>query len=110
MHELFRKLAAHISRLVGSIWTFILVIVGIIASGWYFNFSFSWTNSVTTAISISTLLILFFVQNSQNRGIKAIQLKLDELIRAIEGARNEMTAVEDKTELEMEQLIQEIID
>ena len=106
MDQLFQKFAAGVSRMLGSVWTFISIVAVILGSGVLFQFSESWQRVVEFTITIATFLILFFLQKSQNVGDKATHAKLDELIRAVSGARNEFAAVEDKHEQEIDRLRQ----
>jgi low affinity Fe/Cu permease len=98
MHEFFRKFAAEVSKIVGSIWTFLVVISVVLATGYYFNFSNEWKTNVNFVITLTALLVLFILQKSQNHSDRATHLKLDELINAVEGARNEVAAVENRAE------------
>jgi len=104
MDKLFQKFAASVSRMLGSVWTLIVVLVVIVGSGVILRFSEEWEKHVGFTITIATFLILFFLQKSQNVGDKATHAKLDELIRAVSGARNEFTSVEDKHEAEIDRM------
>ncbi len=110
MNEFFRKFAHKTSTIVGSPWSFI-VAVGIIVvwavTGPLFHFSDTWQLVINTSTTIVTFLMVFLIQNTQNRDAKAIHLKLDELIRAMEPARNHMVDLEDLTDAELAQLEQE---
>jgi low affinity Fe/Cu permease len=95
----FSALAARTSTLVGSAWMFIVAIAIIILwgiSGPLFHFSDTWQLIINTGTTIITFLVVFMIQNTQNRDSRAIHLKLDEIIRVLEHARNEMVDVEDK--------------
>lgn len=92
---------------MGSPWSFILalgLVVGWVVSGPYFEYSDSWQLFINTGTTVLTFLMVFLIQNTQNRDAKAIHLKLDELIRAIGKARNSMMDLEDMTDQELEQL------
>jgi low affinity Fe/Cu permease len=98
MNEVFRKLSQSISAAVGTPTAFIgaisiIVIWGI--TGPIFHFSDTWQLVINTGTTIITFLMVFLIQNAQNRDSIATQLKLDELIRAVKSARNEMVDVED---------------
>src|SRR6058998_2463252 len=93
----FQVFAATASRLVGTKWAFaaaIALIVGWAVAGPYFHYSDTWQLVVNTATTVVTFLIVFLIQNTQNRDAKATQLKLDEIIRAVSGARNELMNLE----------------
>lgn len=102
MNHFFHKFALHVSRLLGSMWTFIAAVLLIVIGGLYLGFTEKWT--VESIVVIITFLMVFFLQHSQNADEKATHLKLDELIRAVEGARNEVIAVEEKPEVEVHEL------
>jgi low affinity Fe/Cu permease len=101
MQDGFRRVAAAITAAVGSPKALLLA-VGIVAAwavtGPLFGFSDTWQLAINTGTTIVTFLMVFVIQASQNRDAKAIQLKLDELISAQRGARNEMIDLEDAPE------------
>src|SRR6478736_6141832 len=93
LRQKFRWLAEATSRAVGSPWAFALaalVIIGWACLGPLFHFSDTWQLVINTATTIVTFLVVFLIQNTQNRDNKAIHLKLDELIRAVEAARTRL--------------------
>src|SRR5438132_8518896 len=103
----FQVFAATASRLVGTKWAFaaaIALIVGWAVAGPYFHYSDTWQLVVNTATTVVTFLIVFLIQNTQNRDAKAIHLKLDEIIRAIELAHNEMIDIEKLSDEELEKM------
>ena len=112
MNDLFRKLAHLTSRVVGSSWSFVIalsVVVVWATSGPLFHFSDTWQLVITTGTTIVTFLMVFLIQNTQNRDAQALHLKLDELIRAVKGARQEIFVdLEDKTDEEIRRVKQEI--
>jgi len=81
-----------------------LLILGWGLTGSYFRYSDTWQLVVNTATTIVTFLIVFLIQNTQNRDAKAIHLKLDEIIRAIHPAHNEMINIEKLSDDELETL------
>ena len=110
MRERFRRLAEAITAVVGTPWALFVAILVILIwafSGPLFGFSDTWQLAINTGTTIVTFLMVFVIQASQNREAKATQLKLDELIRAVRGARNELIdlehAPEELVELEQEQ-------
>jgi low affinity Fe/Cu permease len=102
----FRLLACGVANAVGTHWAFV-VAVGIVAawavSGPLFHYSDSWQLVINTGTTIVTFLMVFLIQATQNRDGKAIQLKLDELIRAQRSARNVFADLEHATEDELRQ-------
>jgi low affinity Fe/Cu permease len=101
----FGRVATAVSDATGSVWTFaiaIALILGWIVSGPLFGFSDTWQLIANTFTTLVTFLMVFLIQNTQNRDAKATQLKLDELIRAIGEARNQFIGAE----LEPEELLQ----
>jgi low affinity Fe/Cu permease len=92
---------------LGSAWAFAgaaLVIAVWLITGPTFHFSDTWQLIINTATTIVTFLMVFLIQNTQNRDAKAVHLKLDELIRAIKDARNELVDLEDLSEEELKRL------
>jgi len=103
----FTRFANAVARAAGQPLTFTLCCVLIVvwaASGPVFGFSDTWQLVINTGTTIVTFLMVFLIQNTQNRDGAAIQAKLDELIRAIEGARNEFVGIEHLTEEELEEI------
>ncbi len=93
--------------MLGSAWAFagaVLVIVVWLLTGPTFHFSDTWQLIINTATTIITFLMVFLIQNTQNRDAKAVHLKLDELIRAIKDARNELVDLEDLSDEELKKL------
>ena len=111
MNTFFRKFAHATAEVVGSPWAFVLglvVIVGWAAMGPIFQYSDTWQLVINTSTTIVTFLMVFVIQNTQNRDAKAIHLKLDELIRGVKGARTEMVALETCTDEELAAIQKEI--
>lgn len=107
MNELFRKFAGRTSEMVGSSWSFIiaaLVIVVWATTGPMFGYSDTWQLVINTGTTIITFLMVFLIQNTQNRDAKAIHLKLDELIKATSGARNYMMDLDKLSDQQLKQL------
>lgn len=107
MDEAFRKFARSVSSVSGSPWVFALacvIILGWLITGPIFNFSDTWQLFINTGTTILTFLMVFVIQNTQNRDSHAVQLKLDELIRSIKEARNELIDIEDTTDAEIQRL------
>ena len=98
MAEAFRKFAQTASDLVGSVWAFAVAAAVIIAwaiTGPVFAFSDTWQLIINTGTTIVTFLMVFLIQNTQNRDNKATQTKLDELIIHMVGADNRLVLAED---------------
>jgi len=107
MNELFRKIANRASKIAGSSRAFMvaIVLVGIWAfAGPYFHYSDTWQLVINTGTTVLTFLMIFLVQNTQNRDARAMQLKLDELIRAGRSSRNQLLDLEDLSDGEMDLL------
>jgi low affinity Fe/Cu permease len=104
MHERFRRFARRSSDIVGSAEMFLVACVAIVgwaAVGPRYHFSDTWQLIINTATTIITFLMVFMIQNTQNRDARAIQLKLDELIRAVKGARTGMVRLEEMSDEEL---------
>ncbi len=82
----------------------VLVIVGWLVSGPLFGFSDSWQLVINTGTTIITFLMVFLIQNTQNRDSQALQIKLDELIRAIDGAHNALLDLEELSEQDLQKI------
>jgi low affinity Fe/Cu permease len=106
----FRRFSCAVAALVGTHWAFLLALLVVTVwaiSGPLFHFSDSWQLVINTGTTIVTFLMVFLIQATQNRDGKAIQLKLDELIRAQRSARNVFADLEDATEAELQEFEQE---
>src|SRR4051794_12366965 len=107
MAEAFRKFANKVSEATGSAWAFLAAVTLIVVwaiTGPLFHFSDVWQLVINTSTTIITFLMVFLIQNTQNRDSKAIHLKLDELLRAHEAARNSMVDLEDMSDEELKKL------
>ena len=105
--DAFRLFAQRSSILLGSAWAFsgaVLVILVWLITGPTFHFSDTWQLIINTATTIITFLMVFLIQNTQNRDAKAMQLKLDELIRAVKGARNQLVDLENLSDEDLKKL------
>lgn len=102
--DTFGRFSAKASAWVGSKWAFvaaILVIAGWAATGPLFHYSDTWQLVINTGTTIITFIMVFLIQNTQNRDAKAINLKLDELIHSIDKAENEMLNIESLSDEEL---------
>ncbi len=111
MKEKFRRVAARTSVLVGSAGVFALAIGAVLIwliTGPLFGFSDTWQLIINTGTTIVTFLMVFLIQNTQNRDGKAIQLKLDELIRSTKGARMRYVGLEEFSDAELADIEAEI--
>ncbi len=107
MQDAFRVFARQTSAVLGTAWAFvgaILVIVVWALTGHIFHYSDTWQLIINTGTTIVTFLMVFLIQNTQNRDSKAVHLKLDELIRAVGGARNHMVDLERLSDQELRTL------
>jgi low affinity Fe/Cu permease len=103
----FSRFARGMSKMLGHPIAFgaaLLVVVVWAALGPIFHFTDTWQLVINTGTTIVTFLMVFLIQNTQNRDSEAMQLKLDELIRAIKGTDNSMLNAENLTEKELQQL------
>jgi low affinity Fe/Cu permease len=107
MSELFRKFARKISEVLGQAEVFLGAVVLIViwaVLGPIYHYSDTWQLVINTATTIVTFLMVFLIQNTQNRDAKAIQLKLDELIRGVQGARTGLVRLEELSDEELKEL------
>ena len=105
--DAFRVFARRSSVILGSAWSFagaVLVILVWLITGPTFHFSDTWQLIINTATTVITFLMVFLIQNTQNRDAKAMHLKLDEIIRALKKARNELVDLEDLSDEELRKL------
>jgi low affinity Fe/Cu permease len=103
----FARFAARSSHYLGSRWAFVAAIGVILAwaiTGPIFHFSDTWQLVINTGTTIVTFLMVFLIQNTQNRDARAIHLKLNELIHAVDKAKNKMIDVENLSDLELDEL------
>jgi low affinity Fe/Cu permease len=104
MDFLFTRIASRMSTWAGQPIAFVLALGTVVVwlvSGPIFNWSDTWQLVINTGTTIVTFLMVFLIQNAQNRDASAMQVKLDELIRAHEGARNDFIGIEHLTDQEI---------
>jgi low affinity Fe/Cu permease len=104
MMELWRRVAARAPAVVGNPWTFLIslaVTVGYIATGPIFDWSGTWLLILATVPSVAAFLVVMLLQYTQNRDTRAVQLKLDELIRSLAEARTDFVRLEHRPEEEL---------
>lgn len=107
MSHLFSRAAHWIAEQCGHAGVFIIAVMTVLvwaATGPFFGYSDTWQLIINTGTTVITFLMVFLIQNTQNRDTAAIQLKLDELIRANQDARNNMLCLEDLSEDELKRV------
>jgi low affinity Fe/Cu permease len=111
--HLFTRFAKLTSHYTGKPITFITA-VGIViiwaVTGPFFDFSNTWQLVINTGTTIITFLMVFLIQNTQNRDTEALQIKLDEIIRSLKGARNEVLELEELDEQELDEIREEYLE
>ena len=110
MKGIFRLLAETAAHAVGSYWAFLLALLAIVVwalTGAYFNYSDTWQLFINTGTTIVTFLMVFLIQNTQNRETRIIALKLDELLRGVEGARTGLVELDHMSDEDLELVRQE---
>jgi low affinity Fe/Cu permease len=93
--------------IMGSVWAFLFALGTVAiwgATGPLFGFSDTWQLVINTGTTVVTFIMVFLIQSTQNRDAKAVHLKLDELIRAVHGARNQLVDLENVADEELEEL------
>jgi low affinity Fe/Cu permease len=110
MNEFFRRFSHRVSDATGSPWAFIIAVTIILIwslTGPVFRFSDTWQLVINTSTTIVTFLMVFLIQNTQNRDSKAIHLKLDEIIRSMDKARDSLIDLEDLSDEEIARVQEE---
>jgi low affinity Fe/Cu permease len=110
MNEVFRKFSHRTSELVGSSQVFLMALAVLAVwglTGPLFHYSDTWQLVINTGTSVITFLMVFLIQNTQNRDARAIHLKLDELLRAVQEARTELVSLEEQPDAELVKLKEE---
>jgi len=108
----FTKFAKFTSSITGKPVTFIVAVLVVVVwaiTGPIFQFSDTWQLVINTGTTIITFLMVFLIQNTQNRDTTAIQLKLDEIICALKGAHNEIIDIEEMSDQELEEKHKEMV-
>ena len=103
----FHIFATQAANWVGTKWAFLaalLIILFWLISGPYFHYSDTWQLIINTGTTVVTFLVVFLIQNTQNRDARAIHLKLDEIIKSIDQAQNEMIDIEHLSDEELQKL------
>lgn len=112
-HHIFTIFAKWTARVTGKPITFILAVLVILVwavTGPIFNFSDTWQLVINTGTTIITFLMVFLIQNTQNRDTEALQIKLDELIRSSKAARNQMLNLEELDDDELDTIRNEYLE
>jgi low affinity Fe/Cu permease len=107
MREIFRTFAERSPQAVGSYWAFLLAALTVLAwavTGPYFGYSDTWQLFINTGTTIVTFLMVFLIQNTQNRETRIMALKLDELLRGVEGARTGFVNLDSMSDAELEEV------
>ena len=94
IEKAYGKFANRVSDFIGSVWSIAILLTAIIGTGIYFGFTTVWEEHLHTVMAFVALVAVFFVQRSQRHGEKLTNLKLNELIKALEGADNEVAGLE----------------
>ncbi len=107
LNQLFRTVATTVSRVVGTPGAFVFAFLLILTwafTGHFFGYSDTWQLVINTGTTIITFLMVFLIQNTQNRDSRAVHIKLDELIRSEKGARNTIMNIEEIDDTKLEEL------
>src|SRR3954454_16632799 len=110
LREMFRRFSGGVAAIVGSPIAFLVSALAIVvwaSLGPHYQYSDTWQLIINTGTTIITFLMVFLIQNTQNRDARAIHLKLDELIRGMKGARNKLVDLENCSEEELKEIEEE---
>ena len=110
MHEFFRHYSERTAHAVGSHWAFLIALLVVIAwliTGPIYNYSDTWQLLINTGTTIITFLMVFLIQNAQNRGARIVSLKLDELLRSSKEARTGLVKLDGMTDEELDHVAAE---
>jgi len=110
MRKIFRRIAENTAHAVGTSWAFLLALLTIVVwalTGPYFSYSDTWQLFINTGTTIVTFLMVFLIQNTQNRETSIVALKLDELLRGVEGARTGLVELDHMSDDDLELVRQE---
>jgi low affinity Fe/Cu permease len=105
--DFFHRFAAKVAALTGSAGSFLMAVAVIAVwgtTGPFFHFSDTWQLVINTGTTIVTFLMVFLIQNTQNRDSQTVNMKLDELLRSLKGARNRLVQLETLSDAELEEL------
>lgn len=112
MRHSFRRFAEQTAHAVGAPWSFMIALATIVVwalTGPYFGYSDTWQLLINTGTTVITFLMVFLIQNTQNREARIVALKLDELLRGVEGARTSLVQLDHMTDEELESVQQEFM-
>ena len=110
MQEAFRVFAEKAAHTAGTHWAFLLAVITVLVwgvTGPFFGYSDTWQLVINTGTTIITFLMVFLIQNSQNRDARVMALKLDELLRGVEGARTGFVDLDEMSDAALEQVQKE---
>jgi low affinity Fe/Cu permease len=110
-HELWRRFVGPALAAVGSLWSFVAAFLFLIAwlvAGFFLGFSDAWQLVLNTIASVVAFLLVFLIEYSQNRDTRALHLKLDELLRALDGPRSELVGLERRRDDELDAVAREL--
>ncbi len=110
MNEGFRRFSQWASHILGTSWAFAValgIVVVWVLTGPIFNYSDTWQLAINTGTTVVTFLMVFIIQNTQNRDSRALHIKLDELLRAVKEARTELVDLEEDSDEQVEELQEE---
>ena len=110
MRKIIRRIAENTAHAVGTSWAFLLALLTIVVwalTGPYFSYSDTWQLFINTGTTIVTFLMVFLIQNTQNRETRIVALKLDELLRGVEGARTGLVELDHMSDEDLELVQQE---